>query len=253
VYALALGERIDTRGLKGERFAGGSVIAAAGAGGFVATFRYGCVVFFDVDETERAALLQEIRPRVAEPFAVPEPESVELVVDASKSAASGDSETVLKDKSFERLTIVATVMAKSAMLAHYEASVSGVFDQVEPLAIELDHSGRVSRDGLGLVRHIGAALLVQHRMVGRIEVGEKPDLLWDHPELERLHARLVDEYELKDRQVLLERKLDLVSRTAELLLNLLNDRRSLRVEWYIVVLIVAELLILLYQIFVLGH
>ena len=28
---------------------------------------------------------------------------------------------------------------------------------------------------------------------------KKPDVLWDNPQLERLHARLADEYELKER------------------------------------------------------
>ena len=50
-----------------------------------------------------------------------------------------------------------------------------------------------------VVRTIGQALLTQHRVSGRIEVEEKPDVLWDHPQFERLYARLADEYELKER------------------------------------------------------
>lgn len=83
-------------------------------------------------------------------------------------------------------------------------------------------------------------LLNQQEMVGRIEVSEKPDLLWDHPELERLYARLEAEYELRDRYRALERKLELISRTAATVLDILQARRNLRVEWYIVILIVVE-------------
>jgi uncharacterized Rmd1/YagE family protein len=49
--------------------------------------------------------------------------------------------------------------------------------------------------------------------------------------------------------VALERKLDLISRTAETLLELMQHKRSLRVEWYIVILIVIEILLTLYEIF----
>ena len=62
---------------------------------------------------------------------------------------------------------------------------------------------------------------------------------------ERLHQRLAGEYELPERHRALERKLDLIARTASTLLTLQYNRRSLRVEWYIVALIVVEILLTL--------
>lgn len=50
--------------------------------------------------------------------------------------------------------------------------------------------------------------------VGRVEVDEKPETLWERPDLERFYVRLEDEYELKERHLALERKLELISRTA---------------------------------------
>ncbi len=58
--------------------------------------------------------------------------------------------------------------------------------------------------------------------------------------------RLADEYELRDRDRALDRKLDIVARTVETLLGLVQTRSSLRVEWYIVLLIIAELLLTTY-------
>src|SRR3569623_1566576 len=103
-----------------------------------------------------------------------------------------------------------------------------------------DH-GRTDFRDTKLLRHIGGTLLIQHTTVGRVEVGEKPEILWERPDLERLYVRLEDEYELRERHVALERKLELISRTAETLLNLMQHKRSLRVEWYIVILIMAEI------------
>lgn len=81
-------------------------------------------------------------------------------------------------------------------------------------------------------------------MVGRVEVTEKPELLWEHSELERVYLRLEDEFELHERHVALEHKLELISRTAA---TLLQTNRSLRVEWYIVILIVVEIVLTLYD------
>ena len=43
-----------------------------------------------------------------------------------------------------------------------------------------------------LLKLLGNALLVQHRVSGRVAVSEKPDVLWDRPDLERLYSRLQD-------------------------------------------------------------
>jgi uncharacterized Rmd1/YagE family protein len=71
--------------------------------------------------------------------------------------------------------------------------------------------------------------------------------LWDHPELEPLYARLESEYEIAERAAMLDRKLELISCTVRTVLELLENQRSLRVEWYIVILIVVEIGLLLYQ------
>jgi uncharacterized Rmd1/YagE family protein len=84
---------------------------------------------------------------------------------------------------------------------------------------------------------------MKHRMVGRVEVKEKPDVLWDHPELERLYARLDDEYELAERSRAMEGKLALISETVATLLEMVQNQRSIRLELYIIGLIAFETLV----------
>ncbi len=97
---------------------------------------------------------------------------------------------------------------------------------------------------------MGNALLVQHRLSGRVAVGEKPDVLWDRPDLERLYARLEDEYELSERAETPEtaswRSLpDTASRLAEIV----DTKRSLRLEVIVVFLIAFEIVIAFYEIY----
>jgi uncharacterized Rmd1/YagE family protein len=100
------------------------------------------------------------------------------------------------------------------------------------------------RDLLG---QIGSVLHIQTRTVGRVEVTEKPEITWDRPDLDRLYERLAIEYELRDRDLALARKLEVISRTAETYQDLLQHRQTLRVEWYIVLLIVVEIVIILWE------
>ena len=155
---------------------------------------------------------------------------------------------VVQASSLERLQLIAEALAKSTLLAHYEARLAADFDRIEPLALELGRRGRISGGTRDHLRQIGALLLIESRMVGRAEIGDKPELLWDHPELEGLNALLEDEFEIHERLAALDRKLELAARTERTLVELISTRHALRVEWYIVGLIVLEILLTLYGI-----
>ena len=96
---------------------------------------------------------------------------------------------------------------------------------------------------------MGNALLVQHRISGRVAAGEKPDVLWDRPDLERLYARLEDEYELSERVETLNRKLSVISDTAITLSDIIDTKRSLRLEIIVVFLIAFEIIVTFYEIY----
>ncbi|NIR58262.1 MAG: hypothetical protein GWO02_01435 [Gammaproteobacteria bacterium] len=178
---------------------------------------------------------------------MPVVDTLEVGVDADRPERfESDGRLMLQAANTERLQVVADVLAKSVVLDHYEQRVADAFDQVEPIAVDLQRFGSSRRRGRALLAHIGTTLLIQHMMVGRAEILESPEILWEHPEFERLYLRLRDEYDLRERQMAIERKLEVISRTAETELELLQNKRSLRVEWYIVILIVVEIVIMLY-------
>jgi len=242
--ALLAGHRVNLRALESfTRLASAPLVVAAGAGGCAVLFRYGVVVLFGLDPVETSGFLASLAPLVSEPYAAVESEEIEIALAPGVEERIVDGRLALQAFDAERLQVVADALAKSTMLAHYETTVAAVFDEVEPLAEDLRERGRSRIHGRELLRHIGRTLDIQQRMVGRVEVEEKPEALWEHADLERLHQRLVEEYELTERHHALERKLDLIARTASTLLTLQYNRRSLRVEWYIVALIVVEIAI----------
>ncbi|HDM79092.1 MAG TPA: RMD1 family protein [Deltaproteobacteria bacterium] len=253
VSAYALGERIELKDINlGQRISSSPLTICVEDGKYAVLFRYGAVVLFNMETEEEEDFVRKIRFAISDPFSAPKIEEAEIIFsrDAEESAYNGIIR--LQDSSVERLQIVADVLAKSVILSYYESSIAEAFDRVEPFAENLQKKGKRFYSSRKLLEQIGNALLIQHKMVGRVEVGENPDILWERPDLERLYARLIDEYELHDRDRALERKLDLISRTAETLLNLLQGTRSIRLELYIVILIVLELLISIFQMFLWG-
>ena len=253
VRALLLGERIDLKGLEAaQRLASNPLLVSAGEGQYAALFRYGAIVLFDLSPLQEVTFVNQLLPLVGQPYAKRETEDARIRIDPASEEQLAGGEIVLREATLERLQVIADVLAKSLVLAYYEASLAGVFDAVEPFALGLRQVGRTAPKDRDLLRYVGDTLLMQHKMVGRVEVGEKPDVTWDLPEIHRLFARLEDEYELQERRLALERKLDLISHTVETLMDLLQNKRSLRVEWYIVALIVFEILLTLYQLLFLG-
>ena len=139
--------------------------------------------------------------------------------------------------------VLADILAKSIALARYEREIADVFDTIEPAATTLAVSGRIPRARKALLRLVGSALLAQHRVSGRIAFAEKPDILWDHPELERFYSRLKDEYEIIERGTLLNGKVQVVASAAQTFTDMMDTDRSVRLEVLIVILILAELII----------
>jgi uncharacterized Rmd1/YagE family protein len=249
IRALLVGSRVAPGSTETWRRIGETpLVLAAPSSGVAMLFRYGVVVLFGVAPEDEPSLLNDLQVR--EPLARPEAENVELRIDGDHENGPRIEEGVIfvPDENIQRLQIIAEALAKSVVLAHYESTIAAVFDRIEPLAQNL-----YDRGGAGnvreLLKHIGDALLSEHRMVGRVEVREKPEALWDNAELERFYPRLDREYELRDRAVALERKLDLISRTARTAFDLVQQRSYLRVEWYVVALIIVEILLTLYTMF----
>jgi uncharacterized Rmd1/YagE family protein len=249
--AVLLGDRIDTVGLeRSEMISTNPLAFRVGGRGEVVLFRYGVAVLFDLSPVEEDEVLRGLLPRILSPTDRYEDETatIEVVAEGEEQIAPGGP-IVVRDLSPPRLLVIADALAKNLALHRDERAVSRVFDVIDPFAAELARDGRLPTNRRQVVRTIGQALLTQHRVSGRIEVEEKPDVLWDHPQFERLYARLADEYELKERATALAHKLRIISETTSALTDLIDTGRSLRLEATIVALIVVEVVILLYELF----
>jgi uncharacterized Rmd1/YagE family protein len=250
VRAILLGDRIDTSGLERTDVLSTAPLAfRAGKDGVVTLFRYGVVVLFDLSVLEEDEVLRGLQARVVGPIVPREEEvaTIQIVPDKDEQILPGGP-IQLRTITSEHMIVIADALAKSVVLARDEREVSSVIEVIEPFARQLAEKGRTTGGRRVILKHIGNALLVQHRVSGRVAVAEKPDVVWDRPDLERLYARLQDEYELKERAEALSRKLAVISDTAEVLTDMIDTARSLRLEFIIVLLILFEIVITAYQI-----
>lgn len=246
-----MGQYIELKSLVTDAIGFDPLVIPAGESGCAILFPYGAVVTFGLPSIEEAAFLSYLQPFIQGVFEIPELETVELR-GRTEGAERIDHDDILliADFQLERLQLIAEILAKSVVLSHYEKRTAQSFDQIEPFAQSLQNTTWGKRETNALLRQLGNTLSIEHKIVGRVEIVDKPELLWENPELDRLYLRLEDEYEIRERHLALERKLGLVSRTAETAIELLQHNVSLRVEWYIVALIVIEIMLSIYELFI---
>ncbi len=247
--ALLLGERIGTHGFEHDQMVSAAPLALrVGRDGLAVIFRYGAVVLIGLGPTEEELFIERLRPRITTPVS-PVEEEIALIRanPAGEDAITPTGMIQLREHSVERFSVIADVLAKSVALAHHEREVARVFDSIEPRARALMTVGAPSAGRKSFLKLIGSALVVQHRVSGRVAVREKPDLLWDRPDLERLYARLETEYELIERAETLDRKLQVIGATATAMINLQDTARSQRLELLVVILILVEVALSLLQ------
>lgn len=250
-HAVLLGERIATQGLaEGEVYSTTPLSFHSADGGFVVVFRYGAVVLIGGTGAEETRVIQKLLAYVSAPT---EPVEEEIALIGRRGA---DEDTVtpggtilVKERSPERLSIIADALAKSVALAHHEREVALFFDAMEPVSRALRLGAAPQGGRKSFLQLIGSALMIQNRVSARVAARDKPDLLWDHPELERLYARLEAEYELIERAETLDRKLQAVGATASAMIDLQDTQRSQRLEALVVILILVEVSLSIIQIY----
>jgi uncharacterized Rmd1/YagE family protein len=252
-HALQIGDRINTAGFEGEILSNTPLAVRIGASGLAVVFRYGVVVLLGLTADQEAEFLERLHLRCFGKVTPYEEEwaKVQVAREGGEPIPVGGP-ILVQDMSLQRLLVVADALAKSVVLARDEKEVANVFDTIEPFARELAASGQTSKSRTALLKLLGNSLLVQQHVAGRVAVSEKPDVLWDRPDLERLYARLEDEYELSERVEILNRKLEVISDTATTLADIIDAKRSLRLELVVIFLIAFEVVVTGYELLTRG-
>jgi uncharacterized Rmd1/YagE family protein len=258
VRALQIGENLNIKGLeRTDAFSTNPFAYRTVGGGTVVLFKTGAVVLFGINDAEESAIIQGLGSRTTEPLDSRELEAADIIARAGEDELAASTGALrVKTLDQDRMLLIAEALAVSVALAYDERRIARAFERIEPVASSLIKRQLPRGTQADMLNQIGEALLIQQRLADRADLDEKPDVLWDHPELERFWAKLVDEYDLSARGRAIERKLVAIRETADTITDLLATRTSHRLEWYVIALITIEILLGLYDRifkFVTGH
>lgn len=242
--AIQIGERIDLKGLeRADSFSKSPLAFRTPAGGTVVLFKTGTAVFINMSPLAEEETTLALSSRIGEPLGEREIETAQIVVGADDDGVMNSGVIHLRLADSERLLLVADALAGSVSMAFDERTLAGAFDHVGRVARSLKKRILPGSNRREILEQLGEALTIQARLAGRIGMVDKPDVLWDHPELERLWYKLIDEFDLKSRANAISQKLAVIRDSTDTLGNLLSTRTSHRLEIYIIALIALEIVI----------
>ncbi len=178
-------------------------------------------------------------------FEKPKRDELDIKTGSRKQGVYG-GEIVLGKLSGSKAVIVSEAIGTSMALEHYEADVEGVLGEFSKIAKGYEREGKTRRSRKQLLKRVGFAMNVQHQAIGGISVLDRPDLAWNDPKLDKLYDSLAQDLELEDRYQLLNKKLELIFQNVEFMLDVIETRHGIFLEWVIVILIAFEIVMFLW-------
>lgn len=217
---------------------------ATAGGGTVFIYPFGAIVFHNVDAGAREVELDRLRrarPGLTSTQAYDEQFMVREDPGARPDVAAGA--LTLDRMTFERASVVALIIAQSAAMEYYDRIVDDLFAETDKLVTRLEKTGSVIWNTGKLNRFVGTAAGTRNEVLSGLHLLDKPDAIWDDPDVDRIYDELRAEFDLVDRHAALERKLGAVQDSLELVLDVARDRRLVLLEASIVLLIVVDIVL----------
>lgn len=212
-------------------------------------FDFGAMVVAGLDPPERdrlvrtvgAKLLPEPHAPLTEDFLVEVRQGAQLEVQFER--------VVVPEASPKVLSIIGLLLAQSVAMDYYEEDVREILARTDTIIGSLQVEGRLPGRVQDLVKFIGSCIATKNGVISTLALFDKPDAAWEDRELDRLYNALRLELEIDDRFRALEAKLRMIQENLVLLVDLSQHRSTWRLELTVVMLILFEVMIMLWQMF----
>jgi uncharacterized Rmd1/YagE family protein len=224
------------------------LIATLGAEQRVLAFDFGAVVFFNTPEEERTRIMQLVLARLPPEPHPPLIDDFLLEVAPGTPPSVGFDRIVVPELADPVVELCALLLAQSVAMDYYAEDVSTTIRRLSDAAERLSTLGRLRGRQRELLRFIGSCMVTRNQIVATLSLLDKPDITWEHELYDRLYRELRQNLEIDERFRALEFKLGMIQDNLELLVDLARHRRMLFLEVTIVVLILIEVAIAVWQI-----
>nr|XP_043612744.1 protein RETARDED ROOT GROWTH-LIKE-like [Erigeron canadensis] len=217
---------------------------------YMVVFQYGSIVLFNVRDHEIDMRLQTVKKHAQQPF-------VERRIDEYEVKEKPTLETwmeggldyiMLQYLNIDGIRTISSVLGQSIALDHYVRQVDGMVGEFTEINRGMEKTGTFTMERKKLFQLVGKANSNLADVIIKLGLFERSDIAWKDAKYAQIWEYLRDEFELTQRFASLDFKLKFVEHNIRFLQEIMQNRKSDFLEWLIIVLIGAEILISVYDI-----
>ncbi|XP_020574448.1 LOW QUALITY PROTEIN: uncharacterized protein LOC110020631 [Phalaenopsis equestris] len=217
---------------------------------YMIVFQYGSVVLFNVSEHEADGYLKVVEKHASgllpemrkDDYAVVEKPTLDVWMQG------GLDYIILKTLSIDGIRTIGSVLGQSIALDYYIRQVDGMVAEFTDINRGMEKTGTFTMQRKKLFQLVGKANSNMADVILKLGLFERTDIAWRNANYAQIWEYLRDEYELSQRFGNLDFKLKFVEHNIRFLQEILENRKSVFLEWLIIVLIGVEILLSVFSI-----
>ncbi|XP_040382899.1 protein RETARDED ROOT GROWTH, mitochondrial-like [Oryza brachyantha] len=217
---------------------------------FVVVFQYGSAVLFNIADHEAEHYLDIIRKHAS--GWLPEMRKDDYAVVEKPSLTTwmkgGLDYIVLKSLDTDGIRIISSVLGQSIALDHYIRQVDDMVEEFTEINRVMEKTGNFTMQRKKLFQLVGKANSNLADVIIRLGLFDRSEIAWKNSNYAQILEYLREEYELNQRFGSLDFKLKFVEHNIHFLQEVLQNRRSDLLEWGVIILLIIEIVISLYEI-----
>lgn len=228
---------------------------------FVAVYRFGSVVFFNMTTRESGKLLESIKQYGQKSIATgfERRENFGVVVQPQLThmkepmqVVTGDY-CVVESLDMNSVSVIALILAQTTALDSYNDIAEELLENFAAINTRVRQSGRFTdMEKTGLFRVVAQNNSIFIDMISKLGIKERSDTAWNLSAFTEVYEGMKEEFEIEQRFDNIEFKLDMIQQNAKFFLEVLHNQKTNFLEWIIIVLILFECILMILEMTGLG-
>jgi len=219
-----------------------------GESGHFFIYRFGSLVFFNIEPPRQTAIVEKIKTIIGsgkEALITSEELFVDVIKDRKNEVLF--EHVVLDRLTLERIDVLALVLAQSTALEYFEVTVDELLKKSGKITSDLRNKGRMRMSEREINKFIGFCMLAKQDLISSMYLLDKPDEAWNDEVLDNLYRDSSEMFELKERYRTIDHKLKMMQDNLGLIADLVKNRRATLLELTIILLILVEVILFVYE------
>ncbi|KAJ0422778.1 hypothetical protein BJY00DRAFT_65702 [Aspergillus carlsbadensis] len=209
-------------------------------------FDYGTVVIWGMTPVQESRFLSDIS-KFATSILSPEDTQVEnfnfYYAREYQARIYNDFISLREPRNYMIKLAISHALAQSVKTSLFEDLVSETISNTAPLPAQIAQTGSVNLSRRQINMQVGELFILRINIHLQGSVLDSPELMWAEPQLEPMYQAVRSYLEMDQRVTLLTERLDVIADLLAVLKDQLTHRHGEYLEWIVIVLIAAEILV----------